>query len=866
MGNDTMTNEILFDFSDYTDITLSNSGFYSFTAAADPATVTKAAGTGSAGMFAKATFAFGAFTFKNFDWTCYFKINMSQITGQTRRGLRLTLDDDGYIEARISTNDLIIVTDQGNSSIAAENLSDSTDYWIKMTAVVSGNNRNISMAYIQSSAATPPSAGYTEPAAVQNLSYTASKSLYPASAYIELYQESGGNTVTGTIMTFDYVQLISSGTFVDDPLASLGTFKISNTEYRSQIGGEGKAIIKIEDTFLSGITALKADLLNKELRIVENTYGNVMFFGEIKKLFISANYVQIEAVNAAKKMLNTRAKTNPLANTYTIKHVNGSVIHDWNASFPTDNSWDNKLIAFTKKDRYTLQVHPTSWNTRLSSDDSLYTPTQTNGSTDTRLGDVDDLYYLLTGDALTTGIYSYDAVASGEPDQYYDDLLFDFWIHKDTPLTSVFFKELLVQLHTKKLNQVTSPYIGSSGAYPSFNLYRYDTSVWVEVFDFNGDDRALSGTTGVFPSGSGGSGEDKSPLMSISLAQDDLGGVALSSFLDDLGDVGDYTKYRLRLGINHGITDTAGADTNDIWVRKVQLNLDIYDEQIPEESISEVASTTASTVTVKTGANVSFLATNKDLPAADGFDDTDTFVVADDAETLFSNIWANSGLSTYFTLEWLTNFGNNFPVLRDLTYEMVYNLLQEITSALNGVWWAYYNTANTPSRTIKVTNPSNLTSTGITLTNADFAWYHDNNLTIEFDAESIFDEVLVIGDGVTATATGTEEYAHSLGEEVLIIEDPDIELQKKADDKATALKTIHSSARKFITVTLNFTDPPQNYSAIQLGKTIAVTTTTVDFSSGGADGEELLIYAIEGNRSAKQQIDLITLTLQERFS
>ena len=212
----------------------------------------------------------------------------------------------------------------------------------------------------------------------------------------------------------------------------------------------------------------------------------------------------------------------------------------------------------------------------------------------------------------------------------------------------------------------------------------------------------------------------------------------------------------------------------------------------------------------------------------------------------------------------MVNFDRDYTLfgeIDDIYDTPIYDYIQKKSNVHN---WAFWSISTSVLNTIKIAD--NFISSGITLTGEDIMDYTEGGLDLKENVKQMFDKVTVIGaDGLRITRTSDDynvEYNNTLGNEEIIYRDSELYTKRNIRAYAITKSLIHSSVLYDVVLTLDLTDPYQSYSAIDIGKTVALETDEI---STATIGQELVVKGmIYTSMEAQAGREFLTLLLQRR--
>ena len=312
---------------------------------------------------------------------------------------------------------------------------------------------------------------------------------------------------------------------------------------------------------------------------------------------------------------------------------------------------------------------------------------------------------------------------------------------------------------------------------------------------------------------------------------------------------------------SHAPTSASSANNaQGIWLWSYRVKVTFTADNVPEYSTAAISAVSETQITLS--------ATNGiNLPNEDGYGYGDIVRVVKSAEDFIQAQYDASALASDLgALQISVTNGTTTALVDDYTYKTYYQLFQDISSLLNCTFWGDYGSTNF----VRLKSADNHTSAGVTITRNDIVGYNSGNWSLSVDSTKQRNELVIMGDNVVHTATITPDAdPFGLGDETQIINDSSIKTLLQATNLVTAIDGRHISSEIIAQFTLNYSKPNQNYSGIEVGKTLALKLPTSSDTSicNYSSGTELLVIAMEVNRNEETGWhEYITLTLQRRYS
>ncbi|KKK61986.1 hypothetical protein LCGC14_3008860, partial [marine sediment metagenome] len=282
-----------------------------------------------------------------------------------------------------------------------------------------------------------------------------------------------------------------------------------------------------------------------------------------------------------------------------------------------------------------------------------------------------------------------------------------------------------------------------------------------------------------------------------------------------------------------------------------------------EDNEPEFSSASINAVSVS-GKSITLNATSGiNLPEKDGFGVGDTIHIVKTVNDYLQDAWDASPIASDLgALIMDIATGATTGVLEDHTYKSFFILMQHISGLTNSTFWANYAVVNT----ILISSAANHVPSGLTLTWLDLYNYNEGNWSISYDAKPQKNKVRILGDNVNFIKTLSPALdPFDLGDETEIIDDSDIQTLLQASDKANALAPRMEGNEVIVRLTLDYSNPTQNYSNIKVGNTVILKLPTATDTS--IFNDTMLIMAIDMNRNETTgDNEHATLALQKRYT
>ena len=666
---------------------------------------------------------------------------------------------------------------------------------------------------------------------------------------------------------------------------------------RTALNAGGNAVITTPNPFFEvSATTLKAQL--KKSLTYTNVFGIKQWQGETSTLDIGYQIATYEASEMIRKTMGVEVLASPIIFSTFLRQWNGLVIEDKDGGFVSRGVTTSHIVAFEKANTKVYEGRATRDNFQIVDEDlaSALVPDTINNGLD------EEMYYYdswNTDDSTQAHIMIHAA----------DDLQ---WFAVRYPVDIYEKFNNLTKLNKLEIISTISAYredstenadwstgSGDDGRYVYY-VYNYHIAAFEKIKAFSKSD--LKGTKTLTSTGASADTYYYDPRdiiidVAAELKNDNdewlIGTdytVGDRAFYDDIlytcisnstGDqppnatfwqrtVYDFINYEStagsapifsKLNIITAIRTPTGQGnirSKGIWVWSFSVRAAFDEDNKPEYSSASIASVAAD------GKSITLNATSGiNLPEKDGFGVGDIIHIVKNIEDYLQDSWDASPIASdlgALTIN-ITN-STTIGVLEDHTYKSFFSLMQHISGLSNSTFWANYAATNT----VLISSADNHTASGLTLIKIDLYNYDESNWSISYDAKPQKNKVRILGENVNFIKTLSPALdPFDLGDETEIIDDSDIKTLLQASDKANALTPRMEDSEVIVRLTLDYSNPIQNYATIKVGNTVILKLPTAADTS--IFNDTLLIMAIDLNRNKDTgDNEHATLTLQKRYS
>ena len=683
------------------------------------------------------------------------------------------------------------------------------------------------------------------------------------------------------------------------------TIKFDSYYIRTALNGGGNAIFNAPAPFYSAVSAATLRTQLKKQITYANAFGIIQFLGETSTLTLGKHGGKIEAEEMIRKTMYTEVGESPVVFSTFLRQWNGLIITDKDGDFVTRGITTSHIVAFSKADTKVYEGRATrDAFTIVQADDfsSVIVPQQVTNGKDEEMYykdkwdsvDTDKAHIMIDDNTSGAGSENEPWVVKYPVDLYEkfnnlaklnkleikttisalkkvgdawkwtgDDGKYHWYVYN---YQSVAFEKIKSLGETELGGDSTTSTVYNTAAFydeidVSINVIdelKTGVSDWDIATSYSSGDRAIhADILYTYINGTPSSGQEppgnkwQRTVYDFINYESTAGSAAIFSKLNCIAAIMTTKPFGIASPFIHGFW---------IWDFSVKATFDEDNE--PEYSSASISAVTATTITLNATSGIN-------LPEKDGFGVGDIVQFVKSSQDYLQDAWDNSVLPTNIGVLSLniTN-GGTIGVLEDHTYKSFFILMQHISELTNSTFWANYDFVST----VKMESADNHSSTGLTITREDIEGYNSEQWSITWDATKQRNQIRILGDNVNYLKTITPDNdPFDLGDEIEIKEDSSIQTLLQASDLATSMSPRFVSSEVIASVTLNYSQPKQDYSAVKVGKTIALKlptssdTSIANFSTGN-DGE-LLIIAIELNKNDETgDQDHATLTLQRRYS
>ncbi len=675
------------------------------------------------------------------------------------------------------------------------------------------------------------------------------------------------------------------------------SIKFGDRYFRTALNGGGNALFSAPAPFYSAVSATTFKAQEKKQVTYTNAFGIIQFKGEVGSIRLSTHGAAFTAEEMIRKTMFTEVGGSPVIFSTVLRQWNSLVITDKDGDFVNRGITTSHIAAFAKADTKTYEGRATRDAFTITEVD-LSTPLVPNQISNDK---DEEMYYF---DKWTVDDTDKAHIVLNIPVdllpfvvKYPVDLYEKF--NNLTKLNKLEIKTVISAVRTT--NKSWTSIGGDSGKY-FWYLYNYQL-VAFEVIVKHGEN-ALSGDSTASTVQAGSLFYDPQ-YITVDVLDELKSGVAdwdvattyssgdrainadtLYTYIDGTPSSGqeppgnkwqrtvyDFINYESTAGsasifsklnciIAIRTTVATDIDINGFWMWDFSVKITFDEDNEPEFSSASIQAVAATTVSINATSGIN-------LPEKDGFGVGDALAFVKSTEDYLQDAWDPSELFTKLgALNLNITNGSTTGVIEDHTNKSFFILMQHISELTNSTFWADYDVVST----VEMVSADNHSSSGMTLTRDDIEGYNTEEWEITYDATKQRNQIRILGDNVNFLKIITPDAdPFDLGDEIEIIEDSNIQTLLQASNLVDAMSPRLVSSEITASVTLNYSASNQDYTNVEVGKTIALKlptasdTSIADFSTGN-DGE-LLIIAIELNRNEETgDQDHVTLMLQRRYS
>jgi len=640
---------------------------------------------------------------------------------------------------------------------------------------------------------------------------------------------------------------------------------VEGVEVFTAIGAGGRAEINVSG--FSGDKTKLEDSMRNTITVSDDTNSVTWFRGEaVDYTVIDENNATILIDDAAKKV--TRMYTgygNVLTKGVATSTYRNSIFDPYNSDLDTYDQQDGNVFFMVKSDAntYRFRVHPYGVWTKEDDNSTDWTPTDEEGDV-YNLSFFDPSYDIPGDDAshcYAVGGANWDGIVSH--DDFYLRFYFIFYVKTGTTI-----KDMTLNLTLQTWEN--DGHWGPTFDEPHITMYDDTDSEWRQVTDDDDMRDWLGKHYNISDDNFGNTGDDLTGPVQITITkemiEDYTNGEAFTDFIEDYAEANaaGFEAKRVRCAIYSGEPDYVDNGPL-IRLYKAELNVEVDTARTTDTQLgltSAISGGDAERLEFQDGIDWSV----DDYPAAAGFDPGDSYVLTTPLSDVIQDAFDNS--DALFDISLLLPTAG-LTISSDITYWTLHDLFQYITEAENG-WWVYRPDDGSYGKII-IQDNATVGSTGITIEKEDIINYHRGGVTISADTTNQRGKLIGIGatDDLVYELGTAEENEPTIGVESEILRNREITTDEFLEEWVEGQQYRFRNTDRVVEFTLDLSDPPQSYSDIRLGKTIAVQLPTTasadlcDFSSGG-DGELLIRSLNLINNMATGGKDYLRLTCQLR--
>ena len=695
----------------------------------------------------------------------------------------------------------------------------------------------------------------------------------------------------GTTMDYFYdsLRITSDWDWALNPIGLDASIVFSDYYIRTALNGGGNAIFTAPAPFLSAVSSDTFIAQPKRQISYLNVFGVFQFIGEVGPVRVSTHGAVLEAEEMIRKTMFTEVGASPVVFSTFLRQWNNLVITDKDGDFVNRGITTSHIASFAKTDTKVYEGRATRDAFSVVQPDfsTPRTPNRVSNNKD------EEMYYKDKWDNVDTDkahimIDSFGTPSGAFVVKYPIDVY-----EKFNNLTKLNKLELV-----STISALTDPDSGAwAGSSYKYYLFNYHTSVfeeikeqgknslkgprttsivdnifaWYDPIVFNIDvveelksassdylngttysigDRAIISDTLYTSLTNGNQGNEPPDVTHWQRTVYDF-----INYESTAGSASIFSKQNTIMAIKTPDTSNTG-----IWVWDLSLRVTFDEDNEPEFSSASISAVTTTTITLNATGGIN-------LPEKDGFGVGDILAFVKSANDYLQDAWdASSLLANLGVLNLNITDGGTIGVSDDHTFKSFFILMQHISELTNSTFWADYDVIST----VEMASADNHSSSGVTLIKDDIVGYNSEQWEITYDGTKQRNQIRILGDNVNFLKTITPDNdPFDLGDEIEIIEDNNIQTLLQASNFADKLAPRLISSEIIATLTLNYSKPNQDYTGVEVGKTIALKLPTAsDTSIANFSGaNELLIIAVELNRNEQTgDQDHATLTLQRRYS
>jgi hypothetical protein len=674
---------------------------------------------------------------------------------------------------------------------------------------------------------------------------------------------------------------------------------------RTALGSGGSGLLVCPSPFFSPISAATLIAQLKKAVTYHNSLSIKQFVGETKQIDLSTHTATYEVEEMIIKLQYVEVGSSPIVAAVQLRQWNGLVLEDKDGAFVSRGVTTSRLAIFEKADkkvsvgrasRDTFTITETDFTTPL-------VPDTVNNNKD------EEMYYKDTWNDDDTDAAHIVLHTPGDNAPFVVKYPTDLFEKYDN-LTKMNKLEIVTVMSAVNYLESWTRVGGDSNKYIWY-LYNYQQSTWEEINKYGKNELAGGYTTSTLASPAAFYDEKYITVdVAESLKTDADDWLTATAYVSGDRAINNDTLFTCILNHTSGDTDDepeVGATSDTYWQRTIydfinyestasgasefsKLNLipairtpvatDIGmngfwmwdfsvkatfdDDTEPEYSSATISAVSATTITLNATSGIN-------LPQEDGFGVDDNLYVVKNLEDYLQDAWDSSSLATDVGALTINITGASaLGTLEDFTYKSFYDLMQHICELTNSSFWIDYGDTNVAY----IVSADNHSSTGVVLTKADILGYDSGGWKLTIDASVQRNAIRILGDNVNYLSTlSPANDPFDLGDETEVINDSNIQTILQASTLASKIAPRKESSEVIATITLDFSNVPnqQAYYNLIKGETVALqlpdaSDTSICNYSGGGDGE-LLIIAMDVNRNEQTgDKEHITLTLQRRYA
>ncbi len=646
-------------------------------------------------------------------------------------------------------------------------------------------------------------------------------------------------------MQTDDLRLITgAGIPIDNAVVDGVNVKIEST-YASnaigQIGASGKLIYH-DPLHTLGLTVEAA---HRTVATISETRFNQRFLqGEIS----GTNPVTREIIlkDLMEKLKNTDCNYNPVLREGVIGGLIGNKLYKEefgpNVTSVFPGSYADKFIVFQRtNDKRHVSMPATIAITNAGG---------TGITPDSEVGKIENLYYRINQ---SDGDDEKGWHVSDNDTDFYSELNFNSFLKNGSVITKA---EIEVKL------RVSAPYSTNP---PTPWLFNYDSSTWEEITGLDKEDKIVSRYTDSDGTDDLGQTQSERRTFKFNITKQ---GTLLDYFSVGANNNLNFKQHTLSFRIYSG--STSGGNYKAVNIESALLTFDLDIDQPFELAAAKIETVTDHTLAFYVSGGVSWMSEDiyKDGLSVGGVDSSgevigDKYFICDKISDIATAFWITSGIDLWATLNFTLT--DEIPDITNYINVKILETMTKWSELFNAAFFMSYQTD--PQNDLPIFNFANsFVSSGLTLTDADiFDW--EDNASIRINSDNEASTLKVIGKGVSGSTSITPEHASDLGLEVKLVTRPDINNRSQITQFLSKKKLIYKNAERFVTFKINYDFALQDYSRLDIGKTVEVKFPSTGAVANYVAGQQgaLLIYQMELNRNAANGYNnFVTFICQKR--